>query len=90
MTSTWLTTAKLAIVLAVEPFALILVSQSFPAGHAKRAGNLAKRMPGVEPVAGKLTDEELDFIVRQGGGRVEADTAGTTLIPRGHNSHIMV
>ncbi|CAE7261948.1 for [Symbiodinium natans] len=33
-------------------------------GHAKRAGNLAKRMPGVTPVPGKLTEEELDFIVR--------------------------
>ena len=39
-------------------------------GHAKRAGNIAKRMPGVEPVAGKLTDEELEFIVRL-GQRVE-------------------
>jgi len=33
-------------------------------GHAKRAGNIAKRMPGVEPVPGKLTDEELEFTVR--------------------------
>ena len=35
-------------------------------GHAKRAGNIARRVPGVEPVAGKLTDEELEFIVRLG------------------------
>jgi len=36
-------------------------------GRAKRAGNVAKRMPGVEHIAGKLTEEEIAFIARSIG-----------------------
>lgn len=33
-------------------------------GRAKKAGNVVKRMPGLEHVAGKLTEDEVSFIVR--------------------------
>lgn len=33
-------------------------------GRAKKAGNVVKRMPGVEHIAGKLTDDEIAFIAR--------------------------
>eukprot|EP00435_Cladocopium_sp_Y103_P032887 s426_g8.t1 len=36
-------------------------------GRAKKAGNVVKRMPGVEHIAGKLTEDEISFIARSIG-----------------------
>eukprot|EP00913_Durusdinium_trenchii_P006530 g6134.t1 len=36
----------------------------YEGSRAKKAGNVVKRMPGLEHVAGKLTEDEVSFIVR--------------------------